>query len=120
MALYVDGFVVVVPNEKVSAYKRMARKAGKVWREHGALEFRECEGDSLDERCGMPFPKLTGAKPDETVFFSFVVFQSKADRNRINKKVIADPRLAEMMDPKKPIFDLNRMAYGGFKVAVDE
>jgi uncharacterized protein YbaA (DUF1428 family) len=119
MARYVDGYVLPVPKENVKAYRRIAQKAGKVWREHGALEYRECVGDDLNVKWGVPFPRQIKAKPGETVFFSWIVFKSRADRDRVNAKVMKDPRLANMMDPKSMPFDAKRMAYGGFKVLVE-
>jgi uncharacterized protein YbaA (DUF1428 family) len=118
--MYVDGFLLPVPKKKVDAYRTMARKAGKVWRDHGAVEFRECVGDDLNQKWGSNFPKLLKTKPSETVFFSWIVFKSRKDRDRINKKVMKDPRLAKMMDSKSMPFDMKRMAMGGFKVVVDE
>jgi uncharacterized protein YbaA (DUF1428 family) len=116
---YVDGFVLVVPKKKLTAYKRMAVTAGKVWREHGALDYKECVGDDLKVKFGVPFAKLAKAKPSETVVFSWIVYKSKAHRNAVNAKVMKDPRLAAMMDPKKCPFDMKRLSYGGFKVLVD-
>jgi len=118
MARYVDGFVLPVPKKNVEAYRRMAQKAGKVWREHGALEFRECVGDDLKVKMGASFPSRIKAKPGETVFFSWIVFKSRAHRDRVNAKVMKDPRIANMMDLKSMPFDVKRMAYGGFKVIV--
>jgi uncharacterized protein YbaA (DUF1428 family) len=118
MAVYVDGFVLPVLRDKLDAYKKMAQKAGKIWREHGALEYRECVGDDL-QSFGVPFPKTVKLKDGETVVFSWIVFKSRADRDRVNKKVMADPRLASMMDPKAVPFDMKRMVYGGFKSIVD-
>ena len=119
MAGYVDGFVVPVPKKNVEAYRRMAQKAGKIWREHGALEFRECVADQLDVPMAMPFPRRIKLKPDETLFFSWIVYKSRAHRDRVNKKVMADPRIAKM-DPKTMPFDGKRMIYGGFESIVDE
>jgi uncharacterized protein YbaA (DUF1428 family) len=116
---YVDGFVLPVPKKNLKAYRRMAQKAGKIWREHGALEFRECVGDDLNVKIGMPFRRTVKVKPGETVFFSWIVFKSRGHRNRVNSKVMKDPRLSKMMDPKSMPFDFKRMAYGGFKVLVD-
>ena len=116
---YVDGFVLPVPKKKLTLYRRIAQKAGKVWRDHGALDYKECAGDDLKVKGLTPFPRLARLKPGETVFFSYIVYKSKAHRNQVNAKVMKDPRLAEMMDPKKMPFDLKRMAYGGFKVVVD-
>ena len=117
---YVDGFVLPVPMKNLPAYRRMARKAGKIWREHGALEFRECAGDDLNVEMGVPFPRLVEAKRSETVMFSWIVYKSRAHRDRVNKKVMADPRIAAMGDGKSMPFDCNRMTYGGFKLVVDE
>src|SRR5262245_32822850 len=115
---YVDGFLVPVPVENLKAYASLSKKAGKIWKEFGALEYRECVLD--DEIKGMvPFSKSVKVKPGETVVFSWIVYKSKADRNRINKKIMADPRMATMMDPKNPPFDWRRMAMGGFKILVD-
>ena len=119
MARYVDGFVLPVPRKNLAAYRRMSLKASKVWRDHGALEYRECAGEDLANRFGVPFPRLAGTKAGETVVFSWIVFKSRAHRDRVNKKVMKDPRLAKMMDPKGMPFDVKRMAYGGFEVIVD-
>jgi uncharacterized protein YbaA (DUF1428 family) len=119
MAVYVDGFVFPVPSRNLEAYRRIARKAGKVWRDHGALEYRECLGDDIATRCGVPFDKLAKAKKGEKVFFSFIVFKSRAHRDKVNARVMKDPRLAKMMDPKAMPFDIKRMAYGGFRAVVD-
>jgi uncharacterized protein YbaA (DUF1428 family) len=97
----------------------MTRKAGRIWREHGALEYREGVGDDLNVKMGMPFPRTVKVKPGETVIFSWIVFKSRAHRDRVNAKVMKDPRLAEMMGPKAMPFDVKRMAYGGFTVPVD-
>jgi uncharacterized protein YbaA (DUF1428 family) len=97
----------------------MAQKAGKIWREHGALEFRECAGDDLNVKMGVPFPRRVKLKPGETVVFSWIVFKSRAHRDGVNAKVMKDPRLAKMMDAKSMPFDVRRMAYGGFKILVD-
>ena len=119
MARYVDGYVLPVPKKNVAAYRRMARRAGKVWREHGALEYRECVGDDLNVKQLMPFPRRIRAKPNETVVFSWITFRSRVHRDRVNGTVMKDPRLAKMMDPKAMPFDVKRMVYGGFKVIVD-
>ena len=118
MAKYVDGFVLVVPKKKIDAYKKLAKKAGKIWREHGALEYRECIGEDLKVKFGMPFTKLVKTKPSETVVFSWIVYKSRAQRDKVNKAVMADPRI-QGMDPKAMPFDAKRMIYGGFKVMVD-
>ena len=116
---YVDGFVLPVPRKKLQAYRRMSQKAGKVWRDLGALDYKECAGDDLKVKFGVPFPRMMKVKPGETVVFSYIVFKSRAHRDRVNAKVMKDPRLAKMMDPKAMPFDLKRMVYGGFKVLVD-
>lgn len=116
---YVDGFVLAVPKKNVPAYRRMAQKAAKVWRDHGALEYRECAGDDLNVKCGVPFPKQMKAKRGETVVFAWIVYKSRAHRDSVNIKVMKDPRLAKMCDPKDMPFDWKRMVYGGFKVLVD-
>jgi len=116
---YVDGFVTPVPKKKLAAYRSMSRKAGKVWREHGALEFRECVADDVAWGKRTSFPRAVRQKAGETVFFSYIVYKSRADRDRVNKKVMSDKRLASMMDPKKLPFDGRRMFWGGFKVLVD-
>ncbi len=119
MAQYVDGFVLPVPTKSIDAYRRMAQKAGKIWREHGALEFRECVGDDLDVKFGVPFPRGIKVKPGETVVFSWIVFKSRTHRDRVNAKVMKDPRMKESMDTKTMPFDCKRMIYGGFKVLVE-
>ncbi len=116
---YVDGFVLPVPEKNVKDYRRMAQKAGKIWREHGALEYRECVGDDLDVKMAMPFTKGIKTKPGETVIFAWITYKSKAHRDRVNAKVMKDPRLSGSMDPKAMPFDFKRMIYGGFKVLVD-
>jgi uncharacterized protein YbaA (DUF1428 family) len=116
---YVDGFVLPIPKKNLQTYRRMAQKAGRVWREHGALEYRECVGDDLDVKGMKTFPRQIKPKPGETVVFSWIVFKSRSHRDRVNAKVMKDPRLADMMDPKSMPFDAKRMVYGGFKVLVD-
>jgi len=116
---YVDGFVLLVPRKNRAAYLRMARKGGKVWRSHGALDYKECAGDDLKVKFGVPFPRRMRAKPGEMVFFSYIVYKSRKHRDRVNAKVMKDPRLASMMDMKKMPFDVKRMSCGGFKVLVD-
>ena len=116
---YVDGYVLPVPKKNLKAYARMAQKAGKVWRDHGALDYKECTGDDLNVKFGVPFPRMMKVKPGETVVFSYIVFKSRAHRDRVNAKVMKDPRLAKMMNPKAMPFDIKRMVYGGFKVLVD-
>ena len=119
MARYVDGFVLPLPKKNIAAYREISRKAGKVWREHGALEYRECVGDDLRVKGVLPFTRAARSKTGETVVFSWIVYKSRAHRDRVNAKVMKDPRLAKMMDPKAMPFDLKRMVYGGFKVVVD-
>jgi uncharacterized protein YbaA (DUF1428 family) len=117
---YVDGFVLPVPKKKMNTYRRIAQKAGKIWREHGALEYRECVGDDLKVKWGLPFPRGIKTKPDETVVFSWIVYKSRAHRDRVNAKVMKDPRMLAMMpDPNDMPFDMKRMMYGGFKTLVD-
>jgi uncharacterized protein YbaA (DUF1428 family) len=116
---YVDGFVLAVPKKNLKAYIRMSQEAGKIWRELGALEYRECAGDDLNIKWTLPFPKLMKLKAGETVVFSWIVYKSRAHRDRVNKKVMKDPRMNEMMNSKSMPFDMKRMAYGGFKVVVD-
>ena len=115
---YVDGFILVVPKKNVKAYFAMAKKAGKIWREHGALEYRECVGDDLNVKMGLPFPRLANLKAGETVVFSWIVYKSRAHRNRVNDKVIKDPRMNGICDAKSMPFDMKRMSFGGFSVLV--
>jgi uncharacterized protein YbaA (DUF1428 family) len=116
---YVDGFIVPVAKKHLATYRRMARTAGKVWREHGALEFRECVADDVKKGKWTSFPRSVKLKPSETVVFSYIVYKSRADRDRVNAKVMKDKRLAKMMDLKSLPFDAKRMIYGGFKVLVE-
>lgn len=116
---YVDGYVLVIPKKKLAAYKRMAAVAGRVWRGYGALEFRECVGDDLNIKMGKPFPKLAKLKRGEAVIFSWVVYKSRADRDRINAKVMKDPRILKMMKRMPVTMDMKRFSYGGFKTLVD-
>jgi len=115
---YVDGFVLPVPTKNLQAYRRMAQKAGKIWREHGALEFRECVAEDVKVGKLTSFPRSVKLKPGETVVFSWIVYKSRAHRDRVNAKVMKDPRLAKMMDPKAMPFDGKRMIYGGFTTLV--
>jgi uncharacterized protein YbaA (DUF1428 family) len=119
MPRYVDGYLLPVPKKNLRTYRRIAQKAGRVWRDHGALEYRECVGDDLQVKMGVPFPRRLKTKRAETVVFSWIVFRSRAHRDAVNAKVMKDPRLAKMMDSKAMPFDVKRMAYGGFKVLVD-
>jgi uncharacterized protein YbaA (DUF1428 family) len=120
MARYVDGYVLPVPRKNVAAYRRMAAKAGKVWRDHGALEYRECVADDVKPGKLTSFPRSVKLKRGETVFFSYIVFKSRAHRDKVNARVMKDKRLASMMDPKAMPFDAKRMIYGGFKVSVGD
>jgi len=119
MARYVDGFVLPIPKKNVQAYRRVATLAGKVWREHGALEYIECMGDDVKKGKWTSFPQSVKLKKGEVVWFSWIVYKSRKDRNRILAKVMKDPRLAKMMDPTKMPFDGKRMIYGGFKAMVE-
>ncbi len=116
---YVDGFVVAVPKANLATYKRMSRKMAKVWREHGALEFRECVADDVKSGKLTSFPQAVKLKAGEVVVFSWIVYTSRARRNKINAMCMKDPRLADMMDPKKLPFDGKRMFMGGFKMMID-
>ena len=116
---YVDGYVLPVPKKNIQTYRKVAEKAGKVWREHGAVEYRECAGEDLDVKWGLPFPKAMKLKPGETVVFAWIVYKNRAHRDRVNAKVMKDPRMDTMMDPSKKLFDTKRMVYGGFDVIVD-
>ena len=116
---YVDGFVVPVPKKKLTAYWRVARKAGKIWREHGALAFFECVADDVKPGKLTSFPQSVKLKGDETVVLSWIVYKSRAHRDSVNAKVMKDPRMAGMMDPKSMPFDGKRMIYGGFKIMVE-
>jgi uncharacterized protein YbaA (DUF1428 family) len=120
---YVDGYVFAVPKKNLDAYRRIASKAGKIWREHGALQYVETVGDDLDVKGCVPFKKLVKPKAGETIIFSWIVYKSRKDRDRINAKVMADPRLAKMMEQmqsrKTKIFDEKRMTMGGFKTLVE-
>lgn len=114
---YVDGYVLPVPKKNLPAYRRMAQAAGKLWREHGALEVRECVGEDMKVKFGVPFPRTIKLKAGETVVFSWITFKSRKERDRVNAKVLKDPRLEKM--PKEMPFDDKRMVYGGFEVMVD-
>jgi uncharacterized protein YbaA (DUF1428 family) len=115
--MYVDGFVLPIPKKNVAAYRKIARMAGRVWREHGALEYRECVGDDLDIKGVVPFTRMMKLKPGETVVLAWIVYKSRAHRDRVNAKVLKDPRMA--VAPKPMPFDVKRMVYGGFKGLVD-
>jgi uncharacterized protein YbaA (DUF1428 family) len=119
MAHYVDGFVLPVPVKNIAAYRRMAQSAGKIWREHGALEYIECVADDVKPGKVTSFPQSVKLKRGETVFFSWIVYKSRAHRDRVLAKVMKDPRVAKMMDPKSMPFDAKRMFWGGFKTMVE-
>ena len=119
MAKYVDGFVVPVPKTKLAAYRKMSAKAGKIWMEHGALQYVECAADDLKIKGVASFEKLLKLKPGETVVFSWISYKSKAQRNTVNKKAMTDPRMANF-DPSSCPFDVKRMLMGGFKTIVDK
>jgi uncharacterized protein YbaA (DUF1428 family) len=124
MSRYVDGFVLPVAKKNLARYRRVARVASKVWRDHGALEYVECVADQLTSKQDGKtftslFPKMAKAKPNEVVVFAWIIYKSKADQKRIMKKVMADPRLANMMDPNDMPFDMGRMAWAGFKPIVE-
>ena len=120
MARYVDGFVLPVPKKNVAAYRRIARKAGKIWREHGALDYKECVADDVKPGKLTSFPQSVKLEANETVFFSYIVYKSRKDRDRVNARVMKDPRIKEEMgDMKDMPFDAKRMIYGGFKVLVE-
>ena len=120
MPIYVDGFVIPVAKKNLKAYMKMAQQSSAVFKEHGAIEYRECAADDIKTDFGTPFTKLAKLKPSETVVFSWVTYKSKAARDKANKKIMKDPRLAAMMDPKNMPFDMKRMTMGGFTCMVDE
>ena len=115
---YVDGYVLAVPKKKLKAYVRLARMGEDMWRKHGALDYKECVGDDLAVKWGVPFTRMMKVKPGETVIFSYIVYKSRAHRDRVNAKVMKD--MAKHMPPKDMPFDLKRMVFGGFKVAVGD
>lgn len=115
---YIDGFVIPVPTKNLAAYTKMAKLGGKIWMEHGALAYCECVGDDLDVKFGMPFTKCVKVKPDETVVFAYIVYKSRAHRDKVNAKVMADPRMHPPPGQEMP-FELKRMVFGGFKSIVD-
>ncbi len=118
---YVDGFIVPVPKKNLKAYRSMSRKCGRVWKDHGALDYRECVADDVKPGKWTSFPQSVKLKPTETVVFAYIVYKSRAHRDKVLKKVFTDKRLAKMMDPKnkkKMPFDGKRMIWGGFKTFV--
>ena len=118
MARYVDGFVVPVPKKKLEDYRKMSQRCGKIWREYGALEYIECVADDVKRGKVTSFPRSVKLKPSETVVFSYIVYKSREQRDRVNAKVMKDPRLSDMMNPKTLPFDGKRMFWGGFKTFV--
>lgn len=116
--MYVDGYVLPVPKKNLDKYKKIATRASKIWKEHGALDYKECFADDMDSHGMVDFPKLAKTKPDEVVVFSYIVFKSRAHRDSVNKKVMSDKRLSASMEECAKVFNYKRMAYGGFKVAV--
>jgi uncharacterized protein YbaA (DUF1428 family) len=118
MAHYVDGFVLPIPKDKVDFYQSIAEEAAKIWREHGALEYRECIAEDMDAKDMVSFLRLAGASPDETVVFAWILFESRASRDEVNAKVMADERLKGMCEQGQMPFDYKRMAYGGFQTLV--
>lgn len=119
MALYVDGFLLPVPKKNVDAYRKLARKAGKIWREHGALHYVECIEDDVKPGKWTSFPQAVKLKKDETVWFSWIVYKSRKHRDQVNAKVMADPRIKAMGEPSDMPFDAKRMMWGGFKSMVE-
>jgi uncharacterized protein YbaA (DUF1428 family) len=119
MAHYVDGFVVPVPRANIEAYRSMSERAGRIWKEYGALQYWECVGDDVKPGKVTSFPQSVQLKDDEVVVFSWILYASRAERDRINEKVMADPRLKDMMDPKTMPFDGARMFWGGFESIVE-
>lgn len=115
---YVDGFVVPVPKRKIDDYRRIARKAGRIWREHGALDYVECVADDVKPGKQTSFPQSVKLKKGETVVFAYIIYQSRAHRDRVNAKVFKDPRMEKMCDPGNMPFDAGRMFWGGFKMLV--
>jgi uncharacterized protein YbaA (DUF1428 family) len=118
MSNYVDGFVIPLSKSKIEQYREIAEKACDIWLEYGALDYVECIGDDMEVEGVVPFPKLANAGPDDTVVFAWITYRSKEHRDEVNAKVVADPRMNEMMDAANPVFDCARMACGGFKVIV--
>ncbi len=116
---YVDGFIVPVPKKKLGAYRSLAKTMGKVWRDHGALEFRECVADDVKWGKRTSFPRSVKQKTGETVVFSYITYKSRAHRDQVSAKAMKDKRLAKMMNPKALPFDARRMIFGGFKTIID-
>ena len=118
MSRYVDGFVIPMPKKNLQAYRRMAKLGAKIWREYGALEYYECVGDDLKVKGGRTFPRQLQLKPNETVVFSWIVYKSRAHRDRVNAKVMKDPRMSDPAMLAAMPFDMKRVCYGGFDVLV--
>lgn len=118
MAHYVDGFVLPIARDRLEAYQRIAEAAAVIWKEHGALDYWECVGDDLTTECSRSFTDMTNATDGETVIFAWAIFASRQARDEANEKIMADPRMAEIMNPEIPIFDTRRMAHGGFREIV--
>lgn len=118
MSTYTDGFVLSIPKEKLQEYTELATTAGKIWREHGALEYRECVGDDMEAKDMVSFPEMAKAGPDEVVIFAWATFESREHRDAANEKIMADPRMSAMCQATGSLFDCKRMAYGGFKTIV--
>ena len=116
---YVDGFLLAVPKKNLGAYRRLAQKSEKIWREYGALDYKECAGDDLKVKMGVPFTRPMKVTSGETVVFSYIVYKSRAHRDAVNKKIMNDPRVKDLCDPKKMPFDMKRLCYGGFRVIID-
>jgi uncharacterized protein YbaA (DUF1428 family) len=112
---YVDGFLLALPKKKIPEYRWMARAACKIWRDYGAIDYKECLGDDVGTTASLPFKRGVRLKRGEVLVFAWIAYRTKADRNRVNAKIMKDPRIARMMDPKRPVFDLKRMGYGGFR-----
>ena len=118
MSTYTDGFVLSIPKDRLTEYTNLATKAGEIWREHGALEYRECVGDDMEAKDMVSFPEMAKAGPDELVIFAWATFESRDHRDAVNAKIMADPRMSEMCQATGAVFDYKRMAYGGFKTIV--
>jgi len=120
MSQYVDGFVIPLKKERIAKYTNIASQAGAIWKEHGALAYYESVGDDLDNPMGtVRFPQIANCADDETVIFAWIVYASREHRDEVNAKVMADPRVHNIMDPNDPVMECARMAYGGFRIIVD-
>lgn len=119
MSKYIDGFVLPLSKDKIDAYREVSAQCGAIWKEHGALEYIEAVGDDLFIKDQLPFPTLTGANPDETIIFAYIVYTSREHRDAVNEKVMSDARIHELFDPENPLFDCKRMACGGFTTLVE-